>query len=170
MLLAVAGSVSSAGAHHPGAISGARVLIDDSREGYRAALEISPADPNAGSPIEFLLWVIPEGTGNACADEARLWIQHDLSPPAPPMMIPTAERGRGAGSVLYRARHRFDREGKFRVEVDLPSLQARWAGSLRVEQASPWFRESGKLMAFVGLVGVFVVFLEWWKRRNEKTP
>jgi hypothetical protein len=49
-------------------------------------------------------------------------------------------------------------------------LQARWQGSIRVEQASSWFLESWTLIAFAALVGVFVVFLEWRKRRKEKMP
>jgi hypothetical protein len=80
------------------------------------------------------------------------------------------EKGRGAVSVVYAAGHRFEGDGVYAVEVELERLQARWAGLLRVEKASLWFLKSGKLMAFAGLVGVFVVVLEWLKRRREKMP
>ncbi len=162
--------VSPIAAHHPGGISGARVVLEGSQAGYSAILEVLPAEPTVGSTAEFFLYVTPDGSGDAYTGQARVWLRKDSSPTEPPRMLPMEERGRGAASVVYAAGHRFDAEGVYAVEVDLERLQARWAGSLRVDQAPPWYLGSGKLMTFAGLVGVFVVGLEWWKRRREKMP
>ena len=157
-------------AHHPGAIPGAKVLVEGSQGGYSATLEVSPGDFTVDSPIEFFLWVTPDEMGQPYTGEARLWVQAEEPSPAARTMIPIEVRDKGMAAVVYSAPYRFDREGSYRLEVDLPGLQTRWEGSVRVERASSWFLESWTLMAFVVLVGAFVVFLEWRKRRNEKMP
>jgi hypothetical protein len=168
--LAIAGSICPAAAHHPGGISAARVILEGSQAGYSAVLEVLPADPTPGSTAEFFLYVTPNGPGDTYTGQARLWLRKDSSPAESPRNLPMEEKGRGAISVVYAAGHRFEGEGEYAVEVELERLQARWAGSLRVEQASPWFLKSGRLVAFAGLVGVFIAVLEWWKRRREKMP
>jgi hypothetical protein len=157
-------------AHHPGAIPGAKVLVEGSQGGYSTTLEVSPGDFTVGSPIEFFLWVTPEEMGQPYTGEAQLWVQVEESASAPPTIIPIAVRDKGMVAVVYSAPYRFDREGTYRLKVDLPGLQTRWEGSVRVEQAPSWFLESWTLMAFVVLVGAFVVFLEWRKRGKEKMP
>jgi hypothetical protein len=169
-LLFVGSWASPVVAHHPGGISGARVILEGSQAGYSAVLEVLPADPTAGRTAEFFLYVTPDGPGDAYTGQARLWLRKDSSPAESPRILPMEEKGRGAVAIVYAAGHRFEGEGVYAVEVELERLQARWAGSLRIEQASPWFLKSGKLMALAGLVGMFVVVLEWWKRRREKMP
>lgn len=157
-------------AHHPGGISGAKVLVEGSQGGYNVTLEVSPGDFTAEIPIEFFLWVTPVGMGQQYTGEARLWLRgEDPASPAARTMIPLVERDRGMAAVVYSAPYRIDRQGTYRVEVDLPNLQARWEGSVRVDKASSWFFEPWTFIAFAGLVGAFVVFLEWRQRRKGKT-
>jgi hypothetical protein len=168
--LVVAGSPLPAVAHHPGGISGARLLVEGSQAGYNAILEVLPADPTVGNAAEFFLYVTPDGPSGAYTGQARLWIRNDPPPAAPPMIIPLVERGRGAVSVVYGAGHRFERDGVYRVEVDLESLQARWAGSLRVVPATSWVVRIAQVVALLALVSGFVLFLGWWSNRVGRTP
>jgi hypothetical protein len=156
-------------AHHPGGIPGAKMLVEGSQGGYKATLEVSPADFTAGTPIEFFLWVTPDTIGRSYAGDARLWLRGDEPSPTARTMIPLAERGKGMAAVVYSAPYRFDRAGTYRVEVDLPDLQGRWEGTVRVEKASRWLFGTAGILAFAGLVTIFVVFLEWRQRRKEKT-
>jgi len=168
VVLAIAGGVSPAVAHHPGGKAGPMVLIVGSQQGYRAVLQASPGDPTAGSPTAFSLWVTPEGMGYPYRGEARLWIRRDFPSPAPPTVIPMAQRGTAAGT--YRSEYRFDRDGLYRVEVDLVRLQTRWAGSLRVDPAAPWILALENPLVFGGLMGAFMLFLWWQSRRSGGTP
>jgi hypothetical protein len=159
---------SHAVAHHPGGLPGAKMVVEGSQAGYKATLEVFPGEVTAGTPLEFFLWVTPEAMGPPHAGEARLWLQGDgLGSPAA-TTIPLTERDRGMASVVYSAAYRFDRAGTYRVTVELPSLSGRWEGAVAVEQTSPWFLGSWGLIAFAGLVGIFVVFLEWRQRRSER--
>ena len=165
LLLAVAGSVSPAVAHHPGGKSGPAVLIDRTQHRYRVVLQVSPGEPTAGSPTEFVLWVLPEGHSYAYGGEIRLWVHPIFQPPASPKMVSIAQWRTTGGA--YRAEHRFERAGIYRVEVDLASLLARWDGYLEVDPPTPWYLWVGNPMVFGGLVVALMLFLHWWSRRAE---
>jgi len=167
-ILLVAAWSSPVAAHHPGGAFEPLMLIDGRQDGFRAVLEVYPPEPLAGSNTQFMLWVTSERWGSEYRGAARIWFQNQSAASAPPVVVPMPEEGRGAG--VYLAEHRFDRDGTYRVEVELVGLPTRWTGSLRVDPASRWILSLAKLAAFGALVAAFTFFLWWQEARRGRVP
>ena len=117
----------------------------------------------AGSVATFSLWMWRIGTGSPYTGRAILSMQLEGGPASSKTQIPIPETGRAGVSVLYRGTHRFEQEGTYRLDLELPDLPARWAASLPVRPATTWYssilQSVGAVVLAAGSLVLILAFL-----------
>ena len=146
------GDVVPASAHHAGD-SDVQVLLEGTQQGYHVVLEVAPRELIAGSVAELSLWTWRIVPGSPYTGRTRLSMQADGGSTTAESDIPIPEKGRGGVSVLYRGTYRFEREGAYRLDLELADLPARWSATLRVYPAATWY---SAILQSVGAVGLAV--------------
>jgi hypothetical protein len=142
--------VSPAWAHHTGNAD-TLVLVEGTEKEHHVILEVAPRDPIAGNAAEFSLWVYRTSPGTPYTGRARLSMQVEGGPPNQ-TDIPIPEKDRGGVTVLYRGIQRFEREGTYRLGLELADLPARWAATLRVAPTPPWYTAHLQSVSVISLV------------------
>jgi len=149
-------------AHHAGD-SDVQMLVEGTQGDHHVVLEVAPRELIAGSVATFSLWMWRIGTGSPYTGRAILSMQLEGGPASSKTQIPIPETGRAGVSVLYRGTHRFEQEGTYRLDLELPDLPARWAASLPVRPATTWYssilQSVGAVVLAAGSLVLILAFL-----------
>jgi len=151
-------NVMPAWAHHTGD-SDILTLFEGNQGEHHVVLEVAPREPIAGSVAEFSLWMWRLGTGSPYTGRAHLSVQVGGASTTGGEDVPIPETGRGGVSVLYRGNHRFEHEGTYRLDLELPDLPGRWTASLQVRPAASAYSGILWFVVTVGLAAGTLLFL-----------
>ena len=150
--------VVPAWAHH-GGDSKILALIEGTQGEHHVVLEVAPRELIAGSVAEFSLWMWRIGTGSPYTGRALLSVQVGGASTTGGEDVPIPETGRGGVSVLYRGTRRFEHEGTYRIDLELPDLPARWTATLQVHPAASEYSGILWFVVTVGLAAGALLFL-----------